>query len=405
MIKIIVRSKKDADALKATLNVFYQGWNIEIATLKGVRTLDKIKDALNEVYDEDKLNIVLLGKENEDVFKKIGRAPKDNIVVHLVPRKKVRNARIWMIHKEIEKALAYFRLSIVWNEEERSYILMNDNYTSLTNYDYNPAYDNFLAIGKVFRENLSRLIKTTLHGTPLLLRKMGGEHNLYVAERLVAKIIFKDYGIPVYEILDKETSEGASIDKTLKLNTKFIKKIEKISLSYMQRIEPDTVLVPWSGGKDSTVALILAIKSYGKKKVKAVYVDTGIEFEQTRDYVETIAKKIGVSLFKVYARLDEEIKKIGLLPKSNNRWCTEIKIKTLLMKLRELQEGKTVVVIGDRQAESEARARRPLIRYEENRMILTPIKLWSGVHVQLYHLYNGIPLNPLYEIGFYRIGC
>jgi len=38
-------------------------------------------------------------------------------------------------------------------------------------------------------------------------------------------------------------------------------------------------------------------------------------------------------------------------------------------------------------------------------MQVAPIKMWNVTHTQLYPLQNNIPLNPLYELGFYRLGC
>ena len=66
------------------------------------------------------------------------------------------------------------------------------------------------------------------------------------------------------------------------------------------------VYVSFSGGKDSTVLLDLARKIY--PDIEAVFVDTGLEFDQIRSFVKTFDNLI---LLKPEMRFDEVIKKYG----------------------------------------------------------------------------------------------
>ncbi|HFC49326.1 MAG TPA: hypothetical protein ENJ59_01190 [Thermofilum sp.] len=45
--------QKDKDALEAAINAFYTGWKIDIYTLKGARTLEKIEENLFRYYNDN----------------------------------------------------------------------------------------------------------------------------------------------------------------------------------------------------------------------------------------------------------------------------------------------------------------------------------------------------------------
>ena len=190
-------------------------------------------------------------------------------------------------------------------------------------------------------------------------------------------------------------------------NREILAQFENISLKFLEifKGKVDSVIVPWSGGKDSTASLILALKAFGRKKVTAVYVDTGVDFPQNKEYVEKIAKDLSVKLIETEAGVRNGLKFEKLpLPTHENRWCTARKIAALEKIIDEIS-GEKLVIAGDRDPESELRSQRPPVRRMMNYVIVTPIKQWSTAHVQLYLLLQGVPLNPLYHLGFYRLGC
>ena len=95
------------------------------------------------------------------------------------------------------------------------------------------------------------------------------------------------------------------------------------------------------------------------------------------------------------------------LPTKKNRWCTLRKTKAFKKKLEKYKRkyDKILVIVGDRDAESEARARKPPVRKRDKYLEVAPIKQWSTALVQLYVHKHGLPNNPLYDLGFYRLGC
>lgn len=398
MYKVIVRAKKDADAVRAALKTFYESWGVEVSTLRGVRGYDEFRDALEGVLDSEKFNVVLVGREDEDKLALEEEMPP-NVVFSLVPRKRVRNARLFTIREALERGRAKIRNTVRWRG---AYVLGRGRGVDL-GIEPHPAYDVFLFLGERAVELVSEYVGR-VEGPLLLVRKMGGEHDVYAGPDLVGRLRVPDEGRVSGESVGRQ-SESTDLRTLLRENARVLEVLERISASLLEKMggEFDTAVVPWSGGRDSTAALLLALKTLGDR-VKAVYVDMGLEFECTREYVLEVSKRLGVELHVARVDLERHVEERGL-PSHEDRWCTKLKIRALYEKIREIAEGKTLVVVGDRDAESELRSKRGPVREHEGLVQVAPIKNWSTAHAQLYVLEHQIPLNPLYELGFYRIGC
>jgi len=398
MFKILVRAKKDADAVRAALNVFYRDWNISVETLGGVRSKEDFYSAIMEKIDQKAYNLVIVGREDYDKLMLEPNLPW-NTYIQPIPRQKVRNARLPMIKNAIERGKAKIRTTIYWRE---SYILGKGNGLKL-DVENHPAYDPFLLWGVHSLAMLSNYIGE-VGGVALLVRKMGGEHDVYIGPKLVAKLKIPDHGLPRGERLSPQYEE-TSPDALAVANQELLSRMEELSISLIKDVgkDYDTVIVPWSGGRDSTATLLLTLKALGRR-VKAIYVDMGLEFNITRRYVEEVAKNLRVDLEIAKVDLLHHVREKGL-PSHRDRWCTKLKINALYSKIREISSGKTLIIVGDRDAESELRSKRPFIRRHEEFIQVAPIKLWSAAHAQVYLLINKVPLNPLYMLGFYRIGC
>lgn len=123
MYRVVVRSKRDRDAVAAALNSYYKGWDVELLTLKGVRTLPKVLNRLKEYLVDDKFILVLLGREDSSLAETLEKFLPVNASVHVVPRARVRNARMKTIRRSIEMARAKLRLSVSWLPKDRVYVL------------------------------------------------------------------------------------------------------------------------------------------------------------------------------------------------------------------------------------------------------------------------------------------
>jgi len=403
MIRIIVRAKKDADAVKAMLRTFYQGWDIEVTTLKGARG-EKGIERLHDVLSNEYYNIVLIGRQDKEFLKLDGMLGA-NTVIHMVPKEKIRNTRISQLASEFERARARFRLETRWNNE--GYVFSIIKRGVRLPIEVNPAFDVFLENKNVVSKYLGIYCKGCDY--LVFIRKFSGEHDIFCGKNLIAKIKIPDRGY--VEVYEKRDTEGSLVNlkKTLENNIETLHVMEKISTKLLKNVKNkhDVYIVPWSGGKDSTTALILAVKVFGRKKLYAIYVDTGVDFPHNREYVEKVSRKLGVNLIVEEAHVDEELSKGRRFPTNEDRWCTKLKIAALYRAIDSIADSrdKVLIIMGDRDAESELRSKRPPIRGHEGFMQVAPIKMWSAAHTQLYLLQNNIPLNPLYELGFYRLGC
>jgi len=408
MFRVITRAGKDASAVRAALERFYPGWGIEVSTLRGVRRVDDMLAALWEIVDRDpyKPSILLLGREDAGKVDEIEKKAPLNVFVHLVPRSKVRNARLELIAAEIARARAKIRLRASWDQGRRAYVFSNMG-EPLERLAYEPSFEAFIGVG-AFPRLVEALSGEAIGRNPLVIRAHGGLHLVYNGPRVRAELEISDTGLAPRARIVSSNVVDVELSSLIESNREYIGVLERASQQFLRELGSfDTVIVPWSGGKDSTAALLLAISIYGAENVVALYVDTGTEFPATRQYVHSVADKLGIRLVEAYAGIDKALASGKPLPSHDNRWCTGLKIEAIESKVRELARGRTLLVIGDRDAESPRRSNRPPIRPgpAPNVLAVAPLKLWGAAHIQLYLLSKGVPLNPMYYAGFYRIGC
>lgn len=202
-----------------------------------------------------------------------------------------------------------------------------------------------------------------------------------------------------------------------------------------------------SGGKDSTAVYLLALES--GRPFRAVFADTGNEHEAVYEYVATLHEKTGgpkVETVKAeFARelerhrqyilkqwplqgipddivqeaaslnvptgnpyLDLCISK-GRFPSRMAQFCTE-ELKTIPITTQVvgpmLKDGRVLQWLGIRADESSNRARQPRYnRHESGSYVWRPIFRWSIEDVWAQHRKHGLAPNPLYAMGFGRVGC
>jgi len=194
-------------------------------------------------------------------------------------------------------------------------------------------------------------------------------------------------------------------ERVIYCNKKHLKNIErnavrfiKAEVAYNIDRRPN-VNVSFSGGKDSTAVLELAKRA---GITDSYYVNTGMEFPQTVEFVA------GCGITKVFHGDDfrKNLLEHGL-PCKDDRWCCErLKLHPVSLWLDE--DGPCITVQGNRWYESFARSNLPPAienPYNRNQLNLSPIRNWRALEVFLYVWWRELPLNPLYDMGYERVGC
>lgn len=190
----------------------------------------------------------------------------------------------------------------------------------------------------------------------------------------------------------------------------------------------DNVAVAFSGGKDSLVALHLALQI--KPDIPVLFVNTGIEFPESLKYIEQLKEDLNLNNFheanaKVnFWKLSEE-KGLPVAGRGNstfmrdlsdksgvklsNACCHQMKEAPARRFYREHNIEGTVT--GLRVSESMMRklnfADYGALRYSSiyNTLISWPLYAWLDEDIFKYIAKNNLPLNPIYEKGYARVGC
>lgn len=192
------------------------------------------------------------------------------------------------------------------------------------------------------------------------------------------------------------------------------------------------VYVSFSGGKDSLVVLDLARAALKQRELKAFFLNTGIEFPETVEFVRIycIENKVPLQEVNSGTAFWEQVGKFGP-PAKDFRWCCkvcklasvgEIEAKKEIASLSQNQRAGELnqssssnrnsiaylTIDGKRKHESFSRARiattetNPFVPSQLN---IFPIKDWKALEVWLYIYWRGLSYNPLYDLGFERVGC
>ncbi len=201
------------------------------------------------------------------------------------------------------------------------------------------------------------------------------------------------------------------------------------------------VIVSFSGGKDSLAAL-LWVREHITTNFTTVFCDTGWEHPLTYEYINRIADKLHLDLVtlksKEYDGMVDLARQKKRWPSSYARFCTEeLKTKPMIDYVLDEVKDNMLIIQGIRAAESSARAKMQAqctyfkyyfepYGYDKNGKpkkhsyrgkevrafraqfaddLLRPVFDWSAQQVIDYILAAGLEPNPLYRMGYKRVGC
>lgn len=194
------------------------------------------------------------------------------------------------------------------------------------------------------------------------------------------------------------------------------------------------ILVCFSGGKDSQACLIKTCRDYGPNNVEAVFCDTGWEHEFTYDHVHNVVRELGCRLTILKAKVGgfrDLCTRMKWFPDARSRMCTvQLKVRPMIDYILTFDDD-LIIVQGIRAAESHERALMTcsgdyFAEYFEHRSRsrrlykVLDVRRWCSGHrayverpmfglssqdVIDYILASGQQPNPLYRMGFSRVGC
>lgn len=205
----------------------------------------------------------------------------------------------------------------------------------------------------------------------------------------------------------------STIEDAVAANRKSIEAMEKDAINVIKGVVSQgrnkelPVTVSFSGGKDSLVVLNLTKKAV--KKFEAFYIDTGLEFPETSQFVDEAASYYGVSVKvqKAQKAFDENFPAFGP-PAKDFRWCCKVCKLGPVTDLLSQYKGGVITIDGKRRYESFQRGSIGTVEknpFVPGQMSVFPIKDWRAIEVWLYIHMEKLPYNPLYDKGFERIGC
>jgi phosphoadenosine phosphosulfate reductase len=226
----------------------------------------------------------------------------------------------------------------------------------------------------------------------------------------------KGFAVKIRQVSDATppsvNGQQASWDDAVDANSNDIIAIEKEACSFIKRTVErtnDPVIVGFSGGKDSLVTYLLVEKALGRSP-PLFFMDTGLEFPETIEYVTQFAEGRGTDIIGRTAgdQFWESMETFGP-PARDFRWCCKVlKLGPAASGIAEDLEGQVLSFLGQRKLESFRRSIEPRVTtnpWVPGQISASPIQNWNGLEVWLYIFKEEAPFNPLYNVGYHRMGC
>lgn len=177
-----------------------------------------------------------------------------------------------------------------------------------------------------------------------------------------------------------------------------------------------SVVVSFSGGKDSTVSADLAVKALSEPSLVHIFGNTTLEMPTTYEYAERFRKSNQKAIFRIAINREQDFMKvcedIGP-PARMMRWCCSMFKTGPITRIfnRYYRDKNILTFYGIRRCESVSRSK--YNRVEDNaesvkiqkQKVAAPIFYWTDLEVWLYIFSERIDFNDGYRLGYDRIGC
>lgn len=178
----------------------------------------------------------------------------------------------------------------------------------------------------------------------------------------------------------------------------------------------ESIVLSFSGGKDSTVTADLAVKSLSDPSLVHIFGNTTLEFPCTIEYAERFRKNNPKAIFKVAKNKEQDFYKVcdDIGPPARMlRWCCFMfKTGPISRVINSFYRDKNILTFyGIRKCESVSRSK--YNRIEDNaetikiqqQKVASPIFFWKDIDIWLYILGEKVDFNDAYRLGYDRVGC
>ena len=208
------------------------------------------------------------------------------------------------------------------------------------------------------------------------------------------------------------TEKKNSWDAAVKANEPVLKRrIDEATNFIKKTIEKNQLpaIVSFSGGKDSLASLLLTLDA--GLKLPVLFVDTGLEFDETVAHVHDVCQRHGLQLIEEKAPTDAFFGNLVYFgpPAKDYRWCCKTnKLGPTVGAINKHFPDGVLSFIGQRKYESEQRNSKPRVwrnPWTPGQVGASPIQNWCAMHVWMYIFYKQEPYNVWYTRGLDRIGC
>lgn len=217
-----------------------------------------------------------------------------------------------------------------------------------------------------------------------------------------------------YDVFDKQ------IKLFIKANKNRLNYLKDEAYSFIKsashKYPQESIVISFSGGKDSTVVADLTVRALGNPSIVHIYGDTTLEFPLTTEYVRRFRAENPKAIFKVAKNKEQDFysvcEDIGP-PARMLRWCcTMFKTGPITRVLNNLYRDANILTFyGIRKYESVSRSKYNRIEGNseaikiQKQTVASPIFFWKDVDVWLYILGEKIDFNDAYRLGYDRVGC
>ena len=216
-----------------------------------------------------------------------------------------------------------------------------------------------------------------------------------------------------YKPEDKlERKQKHTWDEVVDANTEVINKRVSEAVGFIKNtIERNQLpaIVSFSGGKDSQATLLLTLDA--GLKLPILFIDTGLEFDETVQFVHDTVTRHGLELIEEKAPSDAFFGNLVHFgpPAKDYRWCCKTnKLGPTVNAINKNFPDGVLSFIGQRKYESEARNAKPRVwknPWTPGQLGASPIQNWAAMHIWLYIFSKKEPFNVWYTRGLDRIGC